>query len=118
MSTGVDTARLAAMVRARRGTMGLRAAAAEIGEVSPSTLSRIEQGRMPDLETFFRLCRWLGVSADTLAAEEPTKNASGRPSSVAEQVEVYLRADQTLPPETVNALVRMVQLAYEAADDG
>ena len=56
MSVGVDTAKLSAMVRAKRGSMGLRAAAEEIGDISASTLSRIEQGRIPDLDTFFRLC--------------------------------------------------------------
>jgi transcriptional regulator with XRE-family HTH domain len=115
MNTGVDTAKLAAMVRARRGEKGLRAAADEIGEVSPSTLSRIEQGRMPDLDTFFRLCRWLGVSADELAPKQVGRKKAASASTPAEQVEVYLRADQTLPPETVDALVRMVKLAYDSA---
>lgn len=117
MTTGVDTARLAAMVRAKRGDLGLRAAAEEIGEVSASTLSRVEQGRMPDLDTFFRLCSWLGVSADTLASDRVPK-AQAAPPTAAEQVEVYLRADRALPTETVDALVRMVRLAYESAGPG
>lgn len=33
-------------------------------DVSPATLSRIERGAAPDLETFRKLCLWLGVSAD------------------------------------------------------
>lgn len=28
-------------------------------KVSPATLSRVSNGKMPDLETFFRLCVWL-----------------------------------------------------------
>lgn len=46
-------------VAAKRGMLGVRAAAREAG-VSPATLSRIENGHIPDLETFERLCRWLG----------------------------------------------------------
>lgn len=115
MSVGVDTAKLSAMVRAKRGNMGLRAAAEEIGDVSASTLSRIEQGRIPDLDTFFRLCRWLGVPTDDLApeAEGPLNPTQG--ATAAEEVEVYLRADRSLPAETVDALVRMVKLAYDSA---
>lgn len=114
MSAGVNTAKLAALVRAKRGDLGLRAAAKQIGEVSASTLSRIEQGRVPDLDTFFRLCRWLGVSADDLAPGSRVTQISEK--TPAEEVEVYLRADQALPPETVDALVRMVRLAYDSAD--
>jgi transcriptional regulator with XRE-family HTH domain len=46
-------------VAAKRGALGVRAAARDAG-VSPATLSRIENGHIPDLETFERLCRWLG----------------------------------------------------------
>lgn len=43
----------------------LRDVAKETG-ISPSTLCRIERGEMPDLETFRKLCIWLGVSADEI----------------------------------------------------
>lgn len=59
------TTRLQYLVRERRGALTLRETAAECG-VSAPTLSRIERGESPDLETFARLCRWLGVSADSL----------------------------------------------------
>lgn len=114
----MDTARLAALVRAKRGDKGLRAAAEEIGEVSPSTLSRIEQGRMPDVDTFFRLCRWLGVSADELAPRQAKSRKGAQPPTPPEQVEVYLRADRTLRSETVEALVQMVKLAYKSETKG
>ncbi len=32
--------------------------------VSPATLSRIENGKMPDLETYFRICFWMKRSAN------------------------------------------------------
>ena len=52
----VDIRKLAALLRAKRGRRGLREIADEIGGVSASTLSRLEQGNTPDLETFARLC--------------------------------------------------------------
>ena len=44
----------------KRGSMGVRAAAGEIG-ISPATLSRIEHGHVQDIETLGKVCRWLGV---------------------------------------------------------
>ena len=44
----------------RRDERGVREVAKEIG-VSPATLSRVERGNLPDLETFGKICRWLGV---------------------------------------------------------
>jgi DNA-binding Xre family transcriptional regulator len=41
-----------------RFDLSLRKAAKQIG-VSCSTLSRIECGGMPDLETFLKLCSWM-----------------------------------------------------------
>nr|GFC00715.1 hypothetical protein [Tanacetum cinerariifolium] len=62
----VDTARLASLVRAKRGGQTLREAAEEItktvGPVSVGTLLRVEQQRMPDLPVFLHFCNWLNVS--------------------------------------------------------
>jgi transcriptional regulator with XRE-family HTH domain len=51
---------LGAMVREKRGTRKLRDVAAEIG-IGPATLMRVEAGRIPDVGTFGKICRWLGV---------------------------------------------------------
>ncbi len=37
----------------------LRAAAADIG-ISPATLSRIENHKKPDIDSFYMICKWLG----------------------------------------------------------
>jgi len=39
--------------------IGVRGAAKEIG-VSPTTVSRIENGYLPDPEKFMAFCKWLG----------------------------------------------------------
>lgn len=41
--------------------VGIREAAKEIG-ISPATLSRCENGKAPDVYTYFYCCRWLGIS--------------------------------------------------------
>lgn len=64
MKNALDTSKLSAMVRTKRGSSGLRAAAAKLGnEVSPSTLSRIENGKVPDMETFLLLRGLAGGAA-------------------------------------------------------
>src|SRR5438552_13334027 len=63
-SPSIDFQKFSAMLKTKRGGRGLRVVADEISGVSASTLSRIEQGNIPDLETFMRICKWLGVSAE------------------------------------------------------
>jgi transcriptional regulator with XRE-family HTH domain len=108
-----DIKKLAALVQTKRGERGLRETAKDIGGVSASTLSRIEQGNVPDLETFMRLTSWLGVSADDFLIGQ----ARLRQKTGGELCEAHLRADRTLPPEAIDALAQMIRFAYKAAKD-
>ncbi|MEQ8560393.1 MAG: helix-turn-helix transcriptional regulator [Cyclobacteriaceae bacterium] len=100
---------LSDMVKTRRGAKGLRDTAKEIGEISASTLSRIEQGKVPDVDTFMKLCDWLQVSADTFFNNTSQK---------AVQVNAHLRAEKELPPNTVNALIKLINLAEIKSNTG
>ena len=96
---------LARRVRDQRGAAGVRAAAHEIG-VSPATLSRVEAGRLPDLETFAKFCRWLGADPSEfldLPASSPHADVEG--------VVAHFKTDRELKPATTQALAVMVQLA-------
>jgi transcriptional regulator with XRE-family HTH domain len=119
-SSPIDIQRLAALLRTKRGSRGLRTVADEIsenfGHVSASTLSRIEQGNVPDLETFMYLCAWLGVSADSFSGRHKApKTDPGQSLPFPEAIEAHLRADRTLPAEAIDALSKMIQYAYRAA---
>ncbi|WP_165370487.1 helix-turn-helix domain-containing protein [Hymenobacter persicinus] len=107
MSVQLDTDKLAAMVKSKRANRGLRAVAQEIGEVSASTLSRIEQGSVPDVNTFLQLCKWLNVPTDTF-----TTTDEGATASESDKIVAHLRADRVLPKATAQALIEMIQLAY------
>jgi len=112
MASPFNVAKFAAMLRAKRGGRGLRELAEEIQGVSASTLSRIEQGNVPDVETFARLIKWLGVSADDfVTGHQPGSNAAPGP----ELIEANLRASRTLPPEAIEALSQMIRFAFDAA---
>lgn len=55
----MEIGELGRLLARKRGNMGVRAAAREIG-ISPSTLSRIEKGHVPDVGTLEKVCKWLG----------------------------------------------------------
>ena len=69
MTSSLDTQRLATLVRTKRGPRGLREIAQEIGNVSPATLSRIENGKMLDVETFLSICDWLQIEPQQFIRE-------------------------------------------------
>lgn len=104
----IDTRKLSEMIRSKRGKRGLREVAKEIGDVSSSTLSRIEQGNLPDIETYVSLCKWLEVPTDFF-----TDNAE---NTTERKIVAHLRADKALSKETAEALIKMIKLAYKAHD--
>ena len=98
---------LGRLVMQRRGSRGVRAAAAEVG-ISSATLSRVENGNMPDLATFARICRWLerdpreflGIDTETTENEHSTT--------------AHFRKKKTISPATAVALGDLI-LAAQAA---
>jgi transcriptional regulator with XRE-family HTH domain len=59
----IDLNSLGHKVKTKRGSCGIRETAKAIG-ISPATLSRIENGKLPDLKNFALICKWLIVSTD------------------------------------------------------
>jgi transcriptional regulator with XRE-family HTH domain len=99
---------LGRLVRSRRGAMGVRAAAGEIG-ISHSTLSRIENGHVADLETLRRLGTWLSMDLGRMlgaSSSGPTEEPRGT-------VQVVFRKDRAVRPETSQALGNLILRAYE-----
>lgn len=106
MSTTLTLDRIGRFALEKRAGMGVRAAAKEIG-ISPATLSRVERGHLPDLETFRKICAWLGIdSGEVLGLTQP------QPSTP--QVTVHFKKAQTLSPKTAQALGKMVLAAHRA----
>ena len=103
----LDTERLASLVRKKRGSLGLREVSADIGNVSPSTLSRVESGKMPDMETFLALCNWLEVPLCELF-----RTTEDIQLDTAEFIAIQLQADKNLDPAIANALALLIKAAY------
>ena|SRR5712692_5334670 len=105
--------RLGAMLRDRRGRLGIREAAGKIG-ISPATLVRIEAGRIPDLETFQKVCSWLGVNpAEILDIPVNAGSLTENSESSLPVVAVHLRADKTLPPGAASDLAKLIVVAQQ-----
>ena len=102
----VDLTTLGQRVAKRRGGQGIRATAKEIG-VSPATLSRIERGYLPDLETFRKVCDWLQIDPGEVLGSK----VAGRDSSPAA---VHFKKDAVIKPETASALANMILAAQRA----
>ena len=104
---------LGGLVRAKRGKVTLRQAAAEIG-IGPATLLRVESGRVPDVSTFGKLCIWLGRDPREFLGAPPLDSEAHEVPEVGRvQVSAHFRMDQTPQPETMSALAQMLIFARQ-----
>jgi transcriptional regulator with XRE-family HTH domain len=82
---------------------------AEAG-VSASTLTRLSQGKRPDVDSLSTLTAWLGISSDRFMGLKP-KHAFGAASPLA-QISTIIREDPNLNPEAATALDELVKATY------
>lgn len=83
---------------------------AEESGVSASTLTRLSQGRQPDVNSLAALTAWLGISADDFIRTERTE-LFGAPAPLA-QISSIIRRDPNLNPEGMVALDEMIKATY------
>jgi len=91
----------------KRGSMGIREAAKLIG-ISPATLSRIENGKIPDLDTFAKLCKWLEIDPANVMGLASQKQSEDS------QVRVHFKKDDAVSSEAAQALASMILAAQRA----
>lgn len=92
-------------VREKRGELGIRAAAKDIG-IGHATLSRVERGFMPDLENYRRICRWLGIKVEDIVGQTTAPEQS--------LARVHFRKKPTVSAETAQNLAKMILIAQDA----
>lgn len=110
----VDVEALHAALDAKRratGTGSWREIARELG-ITPSTFTRLAQGRRPDVDTFATLLRWLNMPADAFIRSDDTTREE--PEAMV-MISSYLRADQHLSKEAATSLQELIQVAYRMA---
>jgi DNA-binding XRE family transcriptional regulator len=89
---------LGRLVIQRRGPQGIRAAAKEI-EISPTTLSKIENGHVPDQMTLQKVCKWIGQEVTEFTA------MGG--------LQIAFKKDKTLAQETATSFANLIKKAEE-----
>jgi transcriptional regulator with XRE-family HTH domain len=94
----MDIGEIGKILAKHRGNMGIRAAAKEIG-ISPSTLSRIENGHVPDVGTLEKVCDWIG---------EDTAKFTGIAN-----LQIAFKNKKAVPPQTAKSLANLIEKASE-----
>jgi transcriptional regulator with XRE-family HTH domain len=82
---------------------------AEEAGVSASTLSRMAQGKRPDVDGLAALTAWSGLGADRFVRSEAPRRA---PESLG-LISAQLREDKELTPEAATALDQLIRTTYE-----
>jgi transcriptional regulator with XRE-family HTH domain len=80
--------------------------------VSIPTLSRIERGEANDnieTKTLVSVARWMGVGLDAFYLAPTTSSTKSTPDIV----ELHLRADKNLNPQTAKTLSKTFRMLYE-----
>jgi transcriptional regulator with XRE-family HTH domain len=104
----VTLSNIGQLLRDRRGKGGIRDVAREIG-ISPATLSRVENGKLPDLDTFSKVCKWLRIDpGEVLGCKNEVPGSSSPQDRV---ISAHLRADKNQSPEAAQALAEMILAA-------
>ncbi len=102
----INIAGLAEKIQLRRAGKGIREAAKEIG-ISPATLSRVENKKIPDLETFGKICKWLG--------DDPAIYLGIRNRSLeAPRAQLHFKKGAAIEQDSAKALSEMIILAQKA----
>jgi len=82
---------------------------AKEAEVSASTLTRMGQGKRPDIDSLSALAVWSGLDADKFILGKSTSKRSAPLAEIA----TLLRTDRNLSPEGAAALEGIIRSAYE-----
>ena len=70
------------------------------------------QGKIPDLSTYMKICEWLEVSPEEFSIGSQNKEKTHK-----EEIYFHLRADQSLSQDVAEALTKMIELAYNNSDE-
>lgn len=78
--------------------------------ISQSTLTRLAQGRRPDVDSLAVLVDWAGLKADDFVM----RVHSPQEATPLAMISTYLKSDRNLTPEAATALEKVVKATYEA----
>lgn len=111
MIDNFDTEAFRAALDSQRLAMGMtwKDVAAEAG-VSASTLTRMAQGKRPDVDGLAALLRWSGLKAEMFIVAKGPKKKEAEPIA---QITAVLRADKSLSRASAEAIEQILKAAYK-----
>jgi transcriptional regulator with XRE-family HTH domain len=112
MTENFDTGAFHAALDSQRLAMAMtwKEVAAEAG-VSASTLTRMSQGKRPDVDGLAALLRWSGLKAEMfIAVKTGSKKKGAEPLA---QITAVLRADRSLSKASAEAIEEILKAAYK-----
>ena len=77
--------------------------------VSASSLTRMGQGKRPDVDTLAALCSWSGLKLDDFISRESRKEQA-EPLAL---ISMQLRGDPSLSPDAADLIDDLVRTSYE-----
>jgi len=80
-------------------------------QISQSTLTRLAQGKRPDVDSLAALLTWADLDANAFVRPGGQLEQESEPLAM---ISTYLRADQSLSAEAAEAIDRVVKATYEA----
>lgn len=89
-------------------TLNWKQVAAASG-VSASTLTRMAQGKRPDVDGLAALSAWSGLTADDFVRSDDDR-VEAEPLA---KIITYLRSDKNLSPEAATAIDELIKATYE-----
>lgn len=109
----MNATELGELVKAKRGRMSQRRLAKHLG-ISPTIVSRIENGiGWPTAETLLRLCTWLQIPIDNVAAHARRGQVIYYPNAPTPNIVAsHLMADPNLTPEAAKRLTEYFRAVY------
>ena len=103
---GIDPKELGRKILEKRGSMGVRAAAAEIG-IGSATLSRLERGHTSNLETIKKVLAWLEMEIGEYFGHTPTSSIND-----VDELQIAFKKTTELDPDTARAMADLIFAAH------
>ena len=110
--TSIDVSTFYAVIDQKRQNQELSwRRLAEQLKITPSTFTRMAQGRRPDSDTFAVLLAWLGMPVEKFLKGRDVASKTPDPVSM---ISLYLRSARDVRPEDAEALEDIIGAAYRA----
>ena len=112
----IDWNMLSTNIKSRRAGAGLRETSKVIGNVSPSTLSRIESKKVEDVNvsTLLAICNWLSIEPSRFIYTTENKKYSTPELSLADQINILIRSSE-LTKEHQQIIMSMIHAGIDAS---